>query len=56
MLLTIYDPQGHEAETPNCRVDSRATLRQTGIYQLVINTFDGGPGQYHFVFQGGTVK
>lgn len=48
--------QGHEAAAPNCRADWRATLGQAGTYQLVINTFDGGPGQYHFVFQGGPVK
>ena len=56
MFISVYDPQGHEQESPGCRADSRATLHQSGTFQLVINSTDGGPGPYHFVFQGGTFK
>ena len=56
MLITLVDPQGHDAGGLNCRHDTDAKLASTGTYQVVINDADGGSGPYRFVFQGGSGK
>ena len=33
------------------RIGSDSQLTTDGPYKLVINAADGGPGEYHFVFQ-----
>ncbi len=57
VLITIIDPDGHDALGPSCRTGDVFKVPKDGTYQLVVN---GGEwshaevtGPYHFVFQGG---
>lgn len=56
MIVAVIDPEGHDFHGLDCRADQSAKLPETGTYQLIINSWDGGPAPYHFVFQGGTFK
>jgi hypothetical protein len=56
LILGIVDPQGHEIGGLSCRKDESFKVLQSGNYQLVVNSFDGGPAPYQFVFQGGAFK
>jgi hypothetical protein len=53
LFTDIIDPEGHDFLGPGCRVGTYYKLPERGTYQLIINSMDGGPGSYHFVFQGG---
>lgn len=52
-ITDIIDPEGHDALGPLCRAGTVYKLPERGTYQLIVNSFDNGPGPYHFVFQGG---
>ncbi len=56
LILSIVDPQGHEIGGLTCRNDDSFKMPQSGNYQLVVNSLDGGPAPYQFVFQGGAFK
>ena len=52
MFTSIIDPDGHDFLGPGCRSGDVSKLSKDGTYKLVINSGDGGPGKYQFVFQG----
>ena len=56
MFLGLSDAEGHDIGGVDCRAGSEFKLRAAGTYQLTMNTWDGGPAPYHFVFQGGAFK
>jgi hypothetical protein len=51
LVLGFLLPNGSDILGPSCRAGSDIRLTQDGPYQLVVNAADGGPGEYHFVFQ-----
>jgi von Willebrand factor type D domain len=52
MFISFVDAAGHDALGPICREGFATKIRQSGTYTLLVNSGDGGPGAYHFVFQG----
>jgi len=51
LVLGFLLPNGSDRLGPSCRAGSDSRLPTDGPYKLVINAADGGPGEYHFVFQ-----
>jgi hypothetical protein len=56
MFLSIVDANGHDALGPICREGFATKTQNSGAYTLLVNSTDGGPGAYHFVFQGASGK
>jgi hypothetical protein len=56
LVVGIILPNGHDVLGPSCRAGSDSVLMETGTFQLVINSADGGEGAYHFLFQGAKGK
>ena len=52
MFISFIDANGHDVLGPICREGFATKISQTGTYKLLVNSADGGPGAYHFVFQG----
>lgn len=52
MFLSFVDADGHDVLGPICRQGFASEMPKSGTYTLLVNSDDGGPGQYHFVFQG----
>lgn len=52
MFISVIDPAGHDALGPICREGFATKIQQSGTYTLLVNSADGGPGAYRFVFQG----
>jgi von Willebrand factor type D domain len=52
MFISFIDPAGHDTLGPICREGFANKIQQSGTYTLLVNSGDGGPGAYHFVFQG----
>jgi hypothetical protein len=52
MFISFIDPAGHDTLGPICREGFATKIQQSGTYTLLVNSGDGGPGAYHFVFQG----
>jgi hypothetical protein len=52
MFISFIDANGHDALGPICREGVATKIPRTGTYTLLVNSTDGGPGAYHFVFQG----
>jgi hypothetical protein len=51
LVLGFLLPNGSDTLGPSCRAGSDTRLTQDGPFKLVVNAADGGPGEYHFVFQ-----
>ncbi len=56
LLVGFVDSRGVEIGGVGCRTGTDFKVPATGTYQLVVNSWDGGPAAYHFVFQGGAFK
>lgn len=56
MMISLIDPEGRDVFGIDCRVDSHFKLSEAGTYQLMVNSLNGEPAPYHFVFQGGPLK
>jgi hypothetical protein len=52
MFLSFVDADGHDFLGPICRQGFASKMPRSGTYTLLVNSDDGGPGPYHFVFQG----
>jgi hypothetical protein len=52
MFISFIDPAGHDTLGPICREGFASKIPAGGTYTLLVNSGDGGPGAYHFVFQG----
>jgi hypothetical protein len=52
MFISFIDPAGHDRLGPICREGFATKIEAGGTYTLLVNSGDGGPGAYHFVFQG----
>jgi len=52
MFTSIIDADGHDMLGPDCREGNGKKLQKDGTYTLLVNSGDGGPGTYQFVFQG----
>src|SRR5260370_11193416 len=52
LVLSVVDPEGHDALGPGCRAGTDLVLRNAGAFRLVINASDGAAGLYRFVLLG----
>jgi len=56
LVLSIVNAKGADMLGPSCRSGSDFRITESGTYQLVVNSADGGVGSYHFVLQGAPGK
>jgi hypothetical protein len=56
VFTAIIDSAGHDILGPDCREGNVHKIVKDGTYSLLINSGDGGPGKYQFVFQGVSAK
>lgn len=52
MFTAVLSPEGFSSLGPMCRDGTAYKFAKAGTYRLLINSDEGGPGKYQFVFQG----
>jgi uncharacterized protein YdeI (BOF family) len=52
LIISIVSPAGWDMLGPSCRQGVVAKIEKAGTYVFLVNSDNGGPAKYRFVFQG----